>query len=174
MSAMKPKNELKFLVISILLLIIVICIQPTKAKDSGSLEVTKGITTNHVDSFEGYNEDNGMTVIEYDLPDSDWGVLVTKFNNSYYTDTIAIAGVYSVYEYKQFEVNVISGLMKGYTAEDIGNELCPLKGKASDICWFLAPRVLLSVYENKDYAVKASVLLFGTAIVTTVGLEYKF
>ncbi len=173
---MNIKHKLSIIVKALMLVItviaaVVIMTNPAKA---GEFELNYGISTNHFAEY-GYkfNEDNNLWIASYKFDDSDWGVLGATFENSYYNDTIAVAATYSVYQFGAVEFSVLAGVLKGYTEADIGSTLCPL-GADSDVCFMLAPKLSVEVFDYNGITPKLSVVVLGTAVVVTVGVSYEF
>jgi hypothetical protein len=151
---------------------------PLLVISSASFSINYGINTTHLDgngcntSHDCYNEDNGIIALEYNFEDSRWGMILATFENSHFNKTTAIGMSYDFYDAGWVNFELLGGVMKGYTAADIGDVYCDI-GK-EDICWFVAPRMNVPVYSYRSFKVKVSALVLNTAVITTVGLEYKF
>jgi hypothetical protein len=141
---------------------------------AATVEIASGVYTQHIEEYNtARNEDNDLLALTYRFDDSDWGVLATTFNNSYDIETYGLALTYSVFKWRAIELEVIGGLMKGYTEWELHDKLCPF-GEDSDYCFLIAPKLSLEVFTYKGVTPKVSVLLMGEAVMVTVGVSYKF
>lgn len=138
------------------------------------IELSSGIYTNHLEEHNTErNEDNDLIAFNYRFTDSDWGLLGANFTNSYNIKTNALAVTYSVVKYLSVEVELVFGLMKGYTEWELHDKLCPF-GENSEICLLIAPKISVELFNHNGIAPKVSALLMGEAIIVTVGVGYEF
>ncbi|NRA77100.1 MAG: hypothetical protein HRU18_02735 [Pseudoalteromonas sp.] len=136
-----------------------------------TFSLSYGLTTNHFNnSSYNYNEDNDLHVFEYKYDASNWGIVLLKFNNSFHNDTSAIGATYDLWSNRYVTIDITAGLIQGYTSENIGSILCPL-GDTSNICWYMSPRAHGYLYRSNDVSIKVSIAVFGTSIVTSIGIE---
>jgi len=157
----------------LILVIIAWTIYPLIAK-AGTFEMHYGLSTNHTENYEyKYNEDNNLWAASYRFNDSSWGVLGSKFDNSFYVESYAAAATYSLFEAGPVEFELLTGLLKGYTEIQLGSTLCPF-GVDSDICFFIAPKLSLEVFDYKGFSPKVSAMILGNAFIVTAGFSYKF
>jgi len=171
-SVLRPNNSggwgfAIFRVICILTVVVM-----TSRAEASSIDVSFGVNTIHLNS-DNMNEENDFISIEYSVDNSDWGYIASKFVNSYENNTVALGMSYDIVTYDIIELDLLLGVMKGYKEEDLGDVICPL-GEESDLCWFIAPRIIIPIYKNNYFEIKVSSLLLGDALSTSVGLEYKF
>lgn len=140
---------------------------------SASLEVARGVYTHHfIDYGTPRNEDNKLIALSYRF-DNDWGVLSANFTNSYDVNTTALAITYSVIKYKAIELELVTGIMKGYTEWELHDKLCPF-GENSDYCFLIAPKLSVELFSYKGVTPKLSALLIGKAVAVTIGVSYEF
>ena len=158
--APKPNNNGPFIWLFIGLAIICALAGPSDAK-ADELRINYGVNTTHMDS-EHYNETNHLVAIEY----NNW--LVATFQNSHYTQSYAVGGSYSLYTKSIFELDILGGVMYGYSPEQVPTCL------ENKLCLFVAPRLTANYKLNSDWSLNASTMLFGNAVVTTVGLTWRF
>ena len=125
------------------------------------LRINYGVNTTHMDS-EHYNETNHLVAIEY----NNW--LVATFQNSHYTQSYAVGGSYSLYTKSIFELDILGGVMYGYSPEQVPTCL------ENKLCLFVAPRLTANYKLNSDWSLNASTMLFGNAVITTVGVTWRF
>lgn len=147
------------------LLLILATILPSLAM-ADSFSVNYGVNTTHINHEEWMNEDNGLIAIEW-MGDKH-GVNASSFVNTYGNDTLTLGGSYSLFEYNFINLDLMYGIVKGYEEREIPTVI------DKDYGFYFAPRFSASVDLYKELAVKASVQLFGEAVVTTVGLEINF
>ena len=143
------------------LVLVAVCLFLTPTCDADELRINYGVNTTHMDS-EHYNETNHLVAIEY----NNW--LVATFQNSHYTQSYAVGGSYSLYTKSIFELDILGGVMYGYSPEQVPTCL------ENKLCLFVAPRLTANYKLNSDWSLNASTMLFGNAVITTVGVTWRF
>lgn len=133
---------------------------------AAEISVEHGIFTKHFRYDPRMNEQNRFNAIELRL--DGYGFNASAFNNTYGNDTKTAGAYYTVFERKYIEVDLMYGVVNGYTQEQLGS-LC-----SNDNCLYVAPRVTLKHGITDKTSVKLSAQMFGNAIMTTVGLRYSF
>lgn len=143
----------------------------TKAAE---FELAGGIYTTHTEEYDTErNEDNNLIALTYRFDDSDWGLLGANFTNSYDIKTNAIAVTYSVIKWRALELELVGGVMKGYTEWELHDKMCPF-GEDSDICFLISPKLSLELFSFEGVTPKVSVLMMGDAVIVTAGVSYSF
>lgn len=141
---------------------------------AANFEIAGGVYTEHLEEYNTErNEDNDLIAFNFRFTDSDWGLLGANFTNSYDIQTNALAVTYSVIKYSVVELELVFGLMKGYTEWELHDKLCPF-GEESEICLLVAPKLSVELFNYNGVAPKISALLMGDAVIVTVGVNYEF
>lgn len=148
----------------LLLLVGVMFIPPPTTADSLSIET--GVFTKHIDHQHWMNEDNEIVTIEYKF--NRHGINYSKFTNTYGNGSVSIGGSYTIYGGEYADIDILYGTIKGYTEEEIGT-FCK-----SGWCVYVAPRISTEFEMYEYICPKVSIQIFGTAIVGTAGISYKF
>ena len=142
--------------------------------NAAKLEIARGVYTYHLEEYNTVrNEDNNLIAFNYRFTDSDWGLLGTNFTNSYDIKTNALAVTYSALKWRAVELELVVGVMKGYTEWELHDKLCPF-GEDSDYCFLIAPKLSVELFNYKGVTPKVSALLMGEAVIVTVGFSYEF
>ena len=150
---------MKYLLILILTLI-------STASAAYSLSVEYGLSVDHLD-YEGWmNEDNDFIAVEY--VKGKHGVNSSSFVNTFGRQTFTLGGSYSLYSNSFFDFGVLYGVVKGYNKGEIDTVI------DKDFGVYFAPRVTVKYKIYKNISAKVSSQLFGSAVVTSAGLEIKF
>ena len=131
--------------------------------DTLSLEL--GVSTNHLDYESWMNENNDLVAIEY--KQGKHGVNASSFVNTYGNQTFTVGGSYSLVNYKYIELGLLYGLVKGYESGQLDTVF------TGDLGLYVAPRVTLKYDITERVNAKVSVQLFGSAVVTSAGFEFK-
>lgn len=154
--------------------VVVIAVLTAINAQAATVELASGVYTHHIEEYNtARNEDNDLLALTYRFDDSDWGILATTFNNSYDVQTYGLALTYSVFKWRAIELELIGGVMKGYTEWELHDKLCPF-GEEVEYCLLLAPKLSLEIFSYKGVTPKLSVLYMGEAVVVTAGVSYKF
>ena len=129
---------------------------PVQAEQSVSLQTS--FNTFHINKKAGwiYNENNKMFALE--LKRDRTYYTVTTYDNTRYKRSVSMGIGYNAYNSKYVELDGLTGLVSGY-----GN-----------LKVYLAPRVTFKYGLTKRLSVKTSTTMFGKAVISTAGFEYKF
>jgi hypothetical protein len=159
--------------IAVVVVACIVLLIPTPAS-SATLELASGVYTHHLEEYNTErNEDNSLVAFNYRFTDSDWGLLAANFDNSYDIKTNALAVTYSVIKYRAAELELVVGVMKGYTEWELHDKLCPF-GEGVEYCLLIAPKLSIELFNYNGVAPKVSALLMGRAVIVTVGVRYEF
>ena len=130
------------------------------------LSLDVGIYTKHINSGQNRNEDNKLIAIEY--MNGNHGVHASSFTNTYNNQSYTVGGSYVPFRYKYAEFGVLYGVVSGYKKGQLPVIIF------SDIGLYIAPRLTLKYDITESLTIKSSAQLFGNAIVTSVGVQFKW
>ena len=150
--------------VNIISLIAMLLVIPRAMADIVSIE--RSVFTRHADYQDWMNEDNNLVAIEYVR--GDFGINISKFNNTYGNKSKTIGASYNVFSWKHLDIDLLAGAVKGYTKEQI-RTVC-----SGEWCAYVAPRVTIKQKITDSFGVKSSAQLFGRALSVTVGVTYEF
>lgn len=146
------------------ILIAAITVISSFSVNASTLSIEKGLFTRHARNRRRFNEDNELIGVE--ITSNSLTLNVSSFINSYGVKTKSIGTAFVVTESGNFKLDVMTGILDGYTQEQI-------KTCKGDYCGYIAPRVTAN-YEYKGIGVKASALVLGEALVITSGVYINF
>ena len=129
---------------------------PVQAEQSVSLVAS--FFTIHVakDDDKTYNEDNNLWGVEYKV--DEWSFHLTTYDNTIDKRSETIGVGYNLLDYKYFEFDALFGFATGY------KRVIP----------YVAPRATFKYDISKCITIKNSTEMFGKAVISTIGIEYKF
>lgn len=130
------------------------------------LSLDVGVYTKHINSGQNRNEDNKLIAIEY--MNGNHGVHASSFTNTYNNQSYTVGGSYVPFRYKYAEFGVLYGVVSGYKKGQLPVII------SSDIGLYIAPRLTLKYDITESLTIKSSAQLFGNAIVTSVGIQFKY
>lgn len=132
--------------------------------------IESGFYTKHLPSYYPYNNDNNSISIQ--IKKGDWYFYGTKFDNSFYRESISLGSGYNFYSIYRFDFDILFGGATGYSESVPGMRIrMPCVG---DICFYLAPRVSHSIPLIDHVYFTQSIKIFGSAVEVAAGLKYEF
>ena len=146
------------------LLIFIITIMSSFSINAATISVEKGLFTRHARDKHRFNEDNELIGLE--MTANGMILNASSFVNSYGAKTKSIGTAFAVAESERVKLDVMVGVLDGYTQEQI-------KTCKGDYCGYIAPRLTINK-EYKGVGVKASALVLGEALVLTSGMYINF
>lgn len=132
--------------------------------NASTFSIEKGLFTRHSRNRRRFNEDNELIGIE--IVNNGLTLNASSFINSFGVKTKSIGTAFIVTEGSHFKVDVIAGILDGYTQKQI-------KTCKGDYCGYIAPRLTLK-YDYKGVGVKATAMTLGDVLVITSGVYVNF